>query len=390
MLKKKLLSSYTIPTIKAINAMASKKFPDILPVGSYVYRIQKYPGDIDMREDIIKCNGHKDAIKQIVREIQKITKQIEGDPNMWFADFKAGVDPAFMITTADYDPERISVQLADLHNRGILNDKDYSFMVSLVVPNPTPDQLHALEDAIRGKYILRWEPKEILSGYKVLPGRRGKNLSDAIQEPEIVKIDAWSWLDDRFVELSNFLLLHTCDAQGNKERVNIEQGDYITAIKHDLHKYMSRFYFSPFKALKRMWVLAVVFDDKKVLKKLNPLINSGMSITYQVVSDLKALKDMMKIMQNPPYDKMAIEVEEMKERLANVYEFDMEDDVYYLLNELYELLADTEYGDKRKYDPVLMMLNNLILKLSNKMNKATIDYANRTKLLPIKGKYLEL
>jgi len=389
LLKKKLISSYTIPTIKAINAITAKNFPDVVPSGSFIYRIQKYPGDIDMREEIIKTNGREDALRGIVLEIQKIVKQIEKDPNMWFADFKAGVDPAFEFDVYELYGTDLTEYLKRLHNQGILDDKEFKKIMDMVVLHPTGTDLNAIENELRSRYILRWEPHEILQGYKMLPGHRQKTLYDAIQEPEIVKVDAWTYIDNRFVELSNFLLLHTADEHGNLERVNIEQGDYFDAMKHDVAKYLSSFFFSPFKAIKRMWVLAVAFGDKKMLKKINPLINSGVSIIYQVVGDLKALKDMVKIMAHPPYDKMAVTVEEMKDRLSNVYEFDIDPKIYNFLDELQSLMGDKAYALERKYTPVMMMLNDIIANLSNTMNEEAVKYAKRVAILPVPPEYRE-
>lgn len=383
MLKKKLLSSYTIPTIKAINSITSRGFPKTLPVGSFVYRIQQYPGDIDIREDLI-ADPSMNGISQLVRAIRTIIKQVLEDPNAYFADFKAGVDPAFEISTDPWNPTEIAAHLNDLHTRNILDTNDYSKMMELVIPNASPQQKHLLEALIRDKYVLRWSPSEVLSGNKSLPGNRFKKFEDAIQEPEIVKIDIWAWLEDRFVELSNFLILFVGD-----RRVNIEQGDYIESMKHDVTKYLSDFYFTPFKAFKRLWVLAVAFGDQPMMDKLNPLINSGVSIVYQVVSDLKALKDMVKGLPHPPYSKMAVEAEEMKTRLGKVYEFDIGDDIYGIINELYDLLSDALYGAERKRDPVIMILEVLITKLTSIMNIQAMRYAKRAKLLPISGQYLE-
>ena len=97
----------------------------------------------------------------------------------------------------------------------------------------------------------------------------------------------------------------------------------------------------------------------------------------------------MKIMAKPPYSKMAIEVEEMKDRLSNVFEFDIDENIYYLINELYELMADKYYGDNRKYTPVMNMLNNILGILVTIMNEETIKYAETYKLLPVSGQYLE-
>lgn len=379
MLKKKLLSSYTNPTIEAIDAITSRNFPETLPVGSYVYRIQKYPGDIDIREDLYAVDG--DAIGTLVQMIQEIVRQIQQDKNSYFADFKAGTDSQFGISMDTVRPEQMIVWLKMLHDDRRITDDEYINMKELVVHDPSEQQQDLLKDAVRAKYILRWTPDEILQGYKVLSGGRIKMLADAIQEPEIIKIDTWSWLDGRFVELSNFLILFA-----NGERTNIEQGDYIESMKHDLTKYLSAHYYNPFKALKRMWVLAVAFGDHEKLDKLNPLINSNTSILYQVVSDLKALKDMVKVIEKPPYSKMSKEVEAMKRRLSNT---NVDDSIFYLLEDISSLMGDEDYESDRKYTPILSMLSHIIARMSSIMNTEAMDYAMDNNLIPISGRYLE-
>ena len=145
-LAEKPVSSYTIPTIEAVD-MISSKFGKLSPVGSFIYKIQRYPGDIDLMENIIKVKNGKDPIKEIENSIQEIIRKVKketlGKTNFFLGDVKAGIDIRFVpIDKAfgeiignkiiGYNYEKSFIALENLKKQKAIDDKEYDEMKDLL------------------------------------------------------------------------------------------------------------------------------------------------------------------------------------------------------------------------------------------------------------------
>lgn len=269
MIKKKLISSYSIPVNKAIHLITFE--PGVEPVGSFAYKIL-FPGDIDLREQITECCDKNEAVQKIANDIKLIVRRLISEPGYYLADFKAGLDKRY--------PKS------------------------------------------RDSFILRWDEADIIKGYKILPGGIKYTLEEALMDPTIVKLDMWAPINGRYVEVSNFMILMYEDEMGNVELLNGPQPDYIQSIKEDIQTYFSKESLNAFKATKRMMLLAKAFDDNKNLEKILPLINSGAGLLYQVVSDMNTISEMVEKLGNrAPYEYLFREIDNFKERLSYIYEF---------------------------------------------------------------------
>ncbi len=395
-LAEKPVSSYTIPTIEAVD-MISSKFGKLSPVGSFIYKIQRYPGDIDLMENIIKVKNGKDPIKEIENSIQEIIRKVKketlGKTNFFLGDVKAGIDIRFVpIDKAfgeiignkiiGYNYEKSFIALENLKKQKAIDDKEYDEMKDLLKRKPTLEEHHILHDLIHEKKILRWGMNELLRGYKKVKTNKKITLYDAIQQPEIVKIDLWYWLTPRFVEITNFLRLFVRDKKKLK-RINVKEPSYVPDMKKQMQKYLfDKYHFNPFKALKRMLVLSFIAKDDKTSKLLTRLMSTGNAILYQIVGDMKVLMEMTEKLDAPPYEKMGIEVDEMKERISRVYEFKIPDTIYKKVNTLYEAFSS---GNKRR---IILILDDLIKHLSSILNFHTIAWLKKKKILPLSKKYL--
>ncbi len=322
-LKKKLVSSYSLPFKKIINLVTFDK--STVPVGSFVYKEQKYPGDIDIRE-VIKEGGTKGtAIKKIVKDIQSIIRKIVNEPGFYVADFKAGLDERFP------------------------NDRD--------------------------KYIVRWEDFELLQGYKFLPGNKKITLEKAIQDPTIVKLDVWAPVNGRYIEASNFLILEEVDKNGKIRLLNGPQPDYLNSIREDIQLYFSPSEFNAFKATKREWLIAASLKDYKVLQLIDPLITGDTGVLYQVISDINTILDMIEKLKYPPYDFFYKELDNIKYRLSFINEFDFNE-------QKFDNLIDNIVQNKLKGESFFKKLSLIVDKLFDELNFFTLGYDKMTGLYP--------
>ena len=273
MIKKKLISSYSIPVNKAIHLISVSDETE--PVGSFAYKLL-YPGDIDIREQIKESGSKSHALLKIAQDIQNIVRKVISHPGYFLAEFKAGLDHRY--------------------------PKDQSL------------------------YIVRWNESDILKGYKMLPGNIILPLEKALEDQTIVKIDIWAPINGRYVELSNFMILVYENEMGQQIPINGPQPDYIESIKKDVRTYLSKNTLNVFKASKRMLLLAKAYNDNVMLGKILPLINSGAGLLYQVVSDMNTISDMVNKLQNrSPYEFIFKEIDNFKDRLSYISEFDIDD-----------------------------------------------------------------
>jgi len=392
MLKKKLLDSYNVPTIKAINIISSKKFPDIKPIGSYIFKFQKYPGDIDMREKIIKTGNPRQATKKALHEILKILNAIKKDKNAFLGDFKAGGDSAFDINIGKitpegkiigYDYENVFNRFVNLYKMGVITKKEFNFFKRLIKKRLTVKSYIELWTAIKKLYKIRWEMKDAFRGYKILPGGRKKYLVDAMMDKEIVKLDVWYWLNNRYIEISNFIMIYNVEKGKQPHFINTKQESLVFELKKDVRKYLSRYLLNNFKAMKRIWILAVQFKDKKMLNKLSPLMEGDLSILYQIVSDMVVLYKMFKKINNIPYKNIATEIQWFKSRLAYIYQFNFkETKINKQLDHLYKLV-----NRRAPRNDLIVSMKVILDELFWVLNKKTIDYARESRILPIPIKY---
>lgn len=394
MLKEKNINSLSDETMKIIRLVST--LPDTKPVGSYLYRIQKFPGDIDMMEQIIKIGSREEAGELLDKDMRRIIYKVKSCPKVYFADFKAGVDPAFKIdigrmknfrSVVGYKRGKILTKLGQLKRNGYLTKLEYDVLRSLTVPKPTLADWYNLKEAIRKKYILRWSPAEIIQGFKKLPGLRIKEFKKAIAEDSISKIDVWAWLNNKYVEVTDYFITYYIP-KGQRRTVKIfpSQPEFEYAMKHDATQFFSPFFYNPMKSIKRMWALAMRRKDIKMLKKINPLLTSGYMILYQVIGDIKTLKDLLGKIVSPNFKNIRREIGDFKERLSHIYEFDYNEDVInQQLDILFDMFRKSTYTDDRTNK--IAKMGEIAKELQIILNKNMQKYIDKH-IKPIPKSYL--
>src|SRR5580698_2744175 len=101
--------SYSKDQMENIKLLSTTKHGNLaVPYGSATYRIQKYPGDLDLHE-VFKGNESVDGvIKKFEKVLKKIVKDISQHKIHYFSEMKVGLD------------NRYDVDLGEIHN-GIFN-----------------------------------------------------------------------------------------------------------------------------------------------------------------------------------------------------------------------------------------------------------------------------
>lgn len=237
---------------------------DILPVGSFSFKIQSKPSDIDIQETAV-YSGKKIA-REILSDIKNIINRM--DQNGYFSDFKAGMDS-------------------------------------------------------KGESI-HWTKSEIKRGNKTINGKK-YSLKDALLQKSIIKLDYFVKLRERFVEFTTFFILQEKTKNGKKyintEPLNIQ--DLVDDLKKDIIEYQ---YKNPFKAVKRLWSMSRITGNNDVLKKLAPLLNSNLSVLSQINADFETIMLMIEKLKKLPRNSLSKMIDGMKERITHVIDIQYDED----------------------------------------------------------------
>lgn len=281
-------------------------------VGSFRFQVHEHPSDIDLLEVVKKhFTSIKKAKQSFVKSIQNIVSKVRDAKGIYLGDFKAGVDERFNVNIGEfkvnekgklvlmnYNPETIRNEINAI---SILPDDEKTIWLHLVVEKPTYIQHKKLSNAIRKRLVLRWKIREIMQGYKKLPHKKRILLGDAIFQKEMIKIDIYIFIGNRFVEMTNIFLLQPfingvdlklVDPWSFEDFENKLLTDIEVFKNPELHKHM--------KVVKRMWNLAFHKQNHMLSQKLYPLFNSPVSKMSQIVSDIETMVLMCDKLSNPP------------------------------------------------------------------------------------------
>lgn len=279
-----------------------------LPVGTFKYKVFKYPGDIDIFEEISGCCYLNDAKIKAAKAIKDIILKVMGNKNFIFADFKAGYDKRYKIYTGvidngikDYKACMIIRDLINLHNMGLLTDYEYAKFEMMVHDNPTIEQFNILNEELRKYWVLRWNIKEILQGFKLLRGNYKIFLDEAVSDNSIIKLDTIAPIEgdeSRYIEITNFFLITKKDKFGNIKLLSEELGDYEQSILGDVYKYRN---IKVFKAVKRLWMYLAYKKRYCDLNLFTDLFKSDIGLYSQIDSDIEVAIDLLS--SNTNYDR---------------------------------------------------------------------------------------
>lgn len=283
---------------------------DTLPVGTFKYKMFKYPGDIDIFEKIEGCCTFNSSKISAAHKILDIIDNIMTDPNIIFSEFKAGYDERFKVYTGiieddkvvDYNSFLIRRDIENLYSAKLLTWEQYEKLLKLVKDNPTVEEVVELNEKLRAYWVVRWNMKELATGYKLLPGNFKLFIDVALTQGSIVKLDLIIKVnegeDSRYVELTNFFYIVQRDKYGNEMVLSEELSDYKGSILGDVYKYKD---IKTLKAVKRLWMYLAFRRKVCELNLFRELFSSDIALASQISSDIEVAIKL--IDSNLPYDK---------------------------------------------------------------------------------------
>jgi len=363
-------------------------FPNELatPFGSYIYKMQKYPGDVDLLQEFKECCSEKEVIDKFIKSLKRIVRDILKSKLHYFSEFKAGIDHIYDVDIGylqngiyHINPDIMDDTLA-LHDMGLFDDVELNavrFVIDKKIFNG--DGYDLVYNIYRNRRIIRWTAKEILKGYKLLHGKK-KTLFESLSDESHVKIDIIALYNGRFIEITNFVGLTLDKGDGKLVHINIDMSENSDIQKYlpiEIEKlYFSNYYYSPFKMAKRIFSLSRNRKDEETLRIIIPLLSHNVSLMYQIKSELEILVRIFSIVKSPPIKTIAKELDEMKGRITNIVQ--LNDDTQIFIFEIIDTINRTKDVEK-KIEMIDDLINTVFKPL---INRLTIGYLQKHGLNP--------
>lgn len=289
-------------------------------VGSYRYIIHEYPVDIDLFETCSYTSMSKTVVvDKILRSFQDMAVRIRKAKKTYLADFKAGEDERYVCPFLQpYDAPRIREWIVALYDAGLLTSPEKKEWLGLVHPRPTLYQHMDLEDRIHKKCVIRWTLSELKRGKKKLPGNVVYTLADAIQSQTVIKIDIWTWIDRRFVEVTNWFRLRYRPSRKKRwEELTQPLPVYEESIRKGIREFFEPSLEKNMKMAKRIWLYAVFKHDIYLLKTLYPIFRSDAARIGQVRGEIEILLNLLE-RPNPPLSLILDQITQFNETISTI------------------------------------------------------------------------
>lgn len=399
---------YINDEIKMITFMPDKtgksgKYHDVKLYGSVSYMFQKYPGDIDLTEFDAKKLSKEKMIEAFAKNVQRVVKDIIKKKLHYFVEFKAGKDDRFDVDigklqngffTINPKLEKITKKL---YHQKLFTKTEYKIVFDIYSKsNKTELDYDILKQLFREKIILRWTQEEVLNGRKELPskivnGKKKKyfiDLTEALDMEGHIKIDMVVYLNNEFVEVTNFVFLGYVEQDGTIVGINIDRKKYMDTITDNMRENIeevcfNHFKYSPFKAAKRIYALCRIeymqnrgMSSLHYIDKILPLLESNIGIMYQCKSEIGSIIRVFDTHDNFPIKSVNHQLQDIKYRLANMYQ--LRDNILEHINELIDTATNKKKKDEKK-----KIIEYISSQLEGLINYFTIEYYNENGLNPI-------
>lgn len=379
-------SSITNDVRGAMDLLAINK-DKIRPFGSWIYKSQLYPGDIDLLEAAYHCCSPSEAAKVFAKKLQKIVKNIMNTRYTYVGDIKAGMDKRYIIDMGNidygarniiegYDYKNVRNQLRKLRNNKLLTSSEYETMKNLAIQDISIENFEKLYNLLRQKWLLRWSEDDILNGYKTLTGNVKYFLDSAIQDHTMTKIDVLKYINNKFVEVTNAYMLYYTDKEGNHVLLNFRNdlNRLAELLRLDANKLIySPTNFNPFKAIKRLWSMNRINRNFDNINIITPFMQTDIGRLAQIKSEIETLILILISRKSPPIKTILKQINNFKTRLANIYQVDF-DEKY-----IDSIIDSIETLDVKE---IVVKLNEIMKYIKEIMNKYSLEFLeNNPRLL---------
>lgn len=394
----KPIESYPESVTKEIHLISFYPKGLAIPFGSYIYRMQKYAGDIDLLERF-QYTKELTVIQQFIKSLKRIINSL--GRYHYFSEFKAGLDPEFEFSVGElrdglyYPNPQLRNILKNKYENNLISEDEYNY-INLILNNLNGIQYSkksmaydTIYDIIREKRILRWTKEEILQGYKMLRGEK-YTLAEALRDKTIVKIDLIVLINNKFVEVTNIVSLAYVDESGFIIPINIDDKDLhsLEGLQSEVEKlYYSNKFYSPLKMCKRMYSICRQTGNYTYLENLGKILRGDISLLYQIKSEVDTFILLLERLKKPPMLQINRQMDEIKGRINYVLDI-TNDQIIYISKEIDRISKITNKNEKleelKKYNKQLKyIIEDLTI---NKMNIVHINPPPIT-FLPEKKQY---
>jgi hypothetical protein len=328
MLTKKSSDLFPQKLLETLDAVSMNE--DTLPVGSYSYSSQSYPGDIDVHENVIVNKSKSEAKQYFSQRLTNVAARIASDPEVFLSDAKAGEDKNVSLdigtskapgTFSGYNCDLVTDQVESMFNKNLITAKEYEELIELIKPNLTYLEWSKLKEAAHQLVTLRWSLDELLAQKKVLRDKTEISLADAV-EGSMIKIDVLAPVTKYgyYTELSNFYELFYVD-EGQKKYVSVESANYVDAVTKDVLEFYNPAKKKSLKASKRLWILSVAKKDYQLIAKLMPLLQSDAAGLNQIIAESEVVRSILspdrRILCSPTGMKLMQQIASFEKRTLN-------------------------------------------------------------------------
>lgn len=373
--------SLSIDTIEAINLITlDKAYPPNI-VGSFKYIVHEYPADIDMFEPYKGCCSMEKVSEDIAEKFKEIALNIKEKTDIYLGDFKAGIDHRYYVNIGKvinnklhhYDPLKIRKSILDLKEQKLYSEEESNALLLKVIEHPSIQEYNELDNALQKKYIVRWDLAELIKGVKNLPNGEKLALADAVAQKGVVKIDIWVYLNKRYIEMTNWYMLTYEDSTGKEQNLSVKPEKYESSIVKDLKYYNDPLVNKYMKLAKRLWLYAVLKNDRKLMMTLYPLFSSGAAKLYQILGEIETITNILEKIKKPAMDTIIENIEDWKTRLGTIMNDVLPIPVAHNINQR----IDDIIANKNKKALIVLHLNELSEKLNEYVNRYVKKYFKR-------------
>jgi hypothetical protein len=403
---------------------------EIRVYGSFNYRAQAFPGDLDLVESVILCPkgcSKETALHHFKKVIQEVIRKISNTKDVFIGDIKLCIDnDIYSLTSRDYwgtvspdvteitnfRPVEVRRDLKHMGDAGWIPTQKVKELLNLVgfAGETSSHEEHIsfekyalLVEEMRNLTVLRWTPKEILQGYKILSGGRRTTIEKALDtcyDPKtdrgsLVKVDTYIPIDGKYVEVTNLLIAGYINEEKNRTHLTFGEFKEDRLIRglpknqiEGLREEIAKYYFhylpkddKPIKYAKRIFSLAQLFHDASTARKLADLWHSDINLMNQVKSEVDTLTDLLEFNAKAPLGTIKRQVDAMKAKLIRILTLPIHEEDYHLIDHI------TKGTTTR---PEMMeLLEKLSDSLKERINPAAKKFLEEHQLYPAPKKYLD-
>ena len=359
--KKRLISSYPDDIKKSASLIAYNPDKQIY-YGSWSKKsMHLSSGDIDLVEPVKLSESNS-----LSKHIQNIVKNVIKTKDCYLGDFKSGSNPYYKVDIGTIKHGKIVGFNKEIMVEEFIKSKEFDDetekrrILNLFNNKIGLKEWFEISNFLHDYEVLRWNKKELLRGYKEINNEK-IYLQDTIQDKDaLTKIDIIQFIPslNRYTEITNYFDVVNDGKSFQSER-------YLNDLKLNLLKY----YFADnyFKFTKRLLAYSLYKKDESTANKLYSIVDSGLGIMYQQYSELKAIEYIIDH-YNVNISKFKDQLQTIKGRLGNVYEFDFDE------KHIDDLL---DRGD----------IQEIIKHLYNCFNRYTYKKLKEMNMIPLKKKY---